>query len=143
MHLGPEFPAGGAGFDGEVDDPRIWQSFADGVREGLEIGENAVGGAAGGEVVVARVEDDQARFVFEDDTVRIVKDVCNVRAAEAAVDDGETGEGVGGLPKTDRGAADEEDRILGRSVFAVVVFKGCDFFGEALGGWGLRLCVAQ
>ena len=103
----------------------------DGVREGLEIVEDAIGRAAGGEVVVAGVEDDHARFVFEDDAVGEVVDVGDRRAAEAAVDDGEVGEGVGRLPEADGGAADEEDRIRGRGVFVVVGFEGGDFFRSA------------
>ena len=87
------------------------------------VGEDFVGRAAGGDVVVAGVEDDRARFVFEDDAVGEVVDVGDRRAAEAAVDDGQVGEGVGRLPEADRGAADEEDAVFAGRRFGGPTFR--------------------
>ena len=139
LHLRPEFPASDAGFDRQVENARAGEPVAYGAGKSLEVVENAVGRPAGGDVVVAGVEDDGARLVLEDDAVGVVVDVGDRGAAEAAVDDREAREAFGGLPEADAGAADEEDGIARDRILAVPLFEGGDFGFEAGGIGGDRL----
>ena len=60
LHLRPHFPAGDAGFDREVNEWRVGQVARARLGEKcFEVAEDAVGRAAGGDVVVAGIEDDQ------------------------------------------------------------------------------------
>lgn len=133
VHLGPEVPAGQAGLDGDIEDGGVGQGATDGGGEGFKVGQEHVGGFAGGDVVVAGVQDDGARGVGEDDAVNVIFGIDEEGAAEAAVNGGEAGEGFLGIPQADAGTARKEDGPLGRGLLGVLAGEVIDIRLPALG----------
>src|SRR5439155_25296114 len=88
---------------------------------------------AGGEVVVTRVDYDDARLVRRDDAVGVACGVGHLRAAEATVDTGEIGEALGQLPEADAGAADEDVATGLRRCGAVLLLERADGRFPAVG----------
>ncbi len=119
VHLGPEVPAGQAGLDGNIEDGGPGQGTADFGGEVFKVGQEHFGGFAGGDVVVAGVQDDGAGGIGEDDAVGVIFGIDEEGAAEAAVDGSEVGEGFLGIPQADAGAAYEEDRVWRRGLLGV------------------------
>jgi len=128
IHLGPEVPAFGAGFDGEEDDVGLGESGVDFFGEVLEIVDDDFGGLAFADVVIARVEEDGLGLIGEDDALGEVEGIFEFGAAEATVDRDEIGEGFLEVPEADAGGADEEVGLFRWGRFFVSGFKFGDVF---------------
>ena len=120
-------PAGGRGVDRHVGDADLGQLRPHLRDERLEIVADLLGRFAGGDVVAARPQHDQPRPVRDDDPVRVLAAVCNLRAAEAAVEDLVLREVLGKrLPHADGRGTDEQDRPLGRRTGPIGRLEGLD-----------------
>ena len=127
----------GAGLDGEDDDLGVGQRGLDELHESVEIRQHLRRGLARGDVVVAGVEHDDARGILRDDPRREVDRIGQLRAAEAAVDRRQVGEGLRQLPHADGGAADENDGVARGRVGAILRLES----GDGLLPAGKRLLV--
>lgn len=137
---GPEFSAGGAGFDREEVESGVGGVCVEFGDDLLELFEDAFRGDALGEVVVSFVEDDGAGAVLEGKGSEVVEGIVHVAAAETARDDFDGGE-VGGdvfVPETDGGTAEGDDGSFGGRIFQIGGFEFFDFGFEA-GGVGVSV----
>ena len=85
----------------------------DGKAKLFVVFEDLFGSLSGSDVVVAFVEDDEFGFVGQDDAMGKFDGVGGLRAAEAAVDYGQVGEGFTGSPHANAGGADKQNGVSG------------------------------
>jgi len=127
---GPEVLAGGAGFDGDEVNVGVGQSAVGFADERFEFEEELFGRFAGGDVIVALVNEDLPGCIAPDESVGQGEQFVHLRPAEAAVDDVPVGEGLGQVvPESEAGAADEEGGAGGRWVSGVLGVEGGEFGG--------------
>lgn len=127
---GPEVLAGGAGFDGYEVDVGLGQSAVGFADKRFEFEEELFGRFAGGDVIVALVNEDLPGCVAPDESVGQSEQFVHLGSAEAAIDDVAVGKGVGQIvPESEAGAADEEGGAGGRWVSGVPGVEGGEFGG--------------
>jgi hypothetical protein len=79
-------------------------------HEGLESREDLCGSLARREIVVARVEDNYRRLVWDNDALRKLRDVACLRSSKAAIQNRHSGKvAIERRPHSDGRAADEDN----------------------------------
>ena len=133
MHLGPHVPTRQTGLDRLDHDACGRLSLEDRLDKLLVVLEELPAPLAGARVVVALIEDDGPRGVLEDGLLDPIDRVRHLRAAEAAVDEGQSTKTVSRVPAHGARAADEDRGVGGEAVLGVIRRELFDRIGKTSG----------
>lgn len=118
-----EGPTCRAWLDPDNVDARPGQLLMDEAGQLLKLAAQLFRRDAVGEIIIASIEDDAFRGVFENDAIGIVQAVTQVRTAETAIDNRQVGERSLDFPQADAGTANEQDALARRHALLVASFK--------------------
>src|SRR5688572_27924777 len=112
-------PALRARLDADEYDTRLRQPVVYAAHQSLELHDHLLRSLTAVDVVVARIDHHQSRFMGKDGSSEEADGVGERRAPEAAVDDREIWKVLCRVPIDDRRAADEDDLTFWRRVPAI------------------------